>query len=318
MQALTVATSPQLPAELAPVVDVAKQLMRQRHADATRRAYAADVLAFRGWCDLAGLSALPALPSTVALFLADQSVKGKRPSTLMRRLAAIRYLHREAGHQSPTDDESVKATLSGVRRTAGTAPRQVAPATAERVRAMLDACGDSLQGKRDRALLALGFGGAFRRSELVALNVDDLEDAEHGVRIHVRASKTDQEGAGQVVPVLDGARVRVKALLRDWLDAAGITSGPVFRQITRSGRILDRLTDRSVANIIKARAESAGMNPDQFSGHSLRAGFLTSAAASGANLFKMMEVSRHRKVDTVRGYVRQAEAFKDHAGMAFM
>lgn len=252
------------------------------------------------------------------MFLADQATQGKRPATLMRRLAAIRHLHQESGLATPTDAEHVKSTMAGIRRTTGTAQRQVAPATHDKVRAMLEACGEDLRGKRDRALLALGFGGAFRRSELAALRVEDLHFADEGLRVQLNRSKTDQEGAGQQVPVLDGQRLRVKAAVRDWLEAAGIESGLVFRQITKAGRVLGSLTDRSVAEIVKRRAEQAGLDADQFSGHSLRAGFLTSAAASGASIFKMMEISRHRKVDTVRGYVRHAEAFKDHAGAAFM
>lgn len=318
MTALITAAST-LPAALKIEAEQARQFIRARHADATRRAYAADLVAFKGWCDGHDLPALPASPEAVVLFLTAQAAQGKRPATLMRRLAAIRHLHREAGHATPTDAEIVKAALAGIKRTVGCEQRQVAPATADKVRAMLEACGSDLQGKRDRALLAVGFGGAFRRSELVALRVEDLQITDEGLRVHLSRSKTDQEGAGQVVPVLDGAKLRVKAAVADWLQAANITSGPIFRRLARGGRVLpDGLTDRSVAEIVKRRAEQAGLDADQFSGHSLRAGFLTSAAAHGASLFKMMEVSRHRKVDTVRGYVRMAEQFKDHAGSAFM
>jgi site-specific recombinase XerD len=318
MDALIPATAG-LPAGLQDDVEQAKQFIRARHADATRRAYAADVLAFKAWCDSRQVDALPATPQAVAMFLSAQASEGKRPATLARRLAAIRHLHREAGHSTPTDSELVKAALAGIKRTEGTAQRQVAPATADKVRAMLEACGGDLRGLRDRAVLALGFGGALRRSELAGLRVDDIEVVEAGLRVHLRRSKTDQDGAGQVVPVLDGASLRVKVALQAWLEAAQIADGPIFRPIAKSGRVqLGALTDRSIANTVKQRAEQAGLDPEQFSGHSLRAGFLTSAAAAGASLFKMMEVSRHRKVDTVRGYVRMAEHFKDHAGSAFM
>jgi len=209
--------------------------------------------------------------------------------------------------------------MAGIRRTAGTAQRQVAPATADRLRAMLDACGDDLQGLRDRALLALGFGGALRRSELVAITVADIEASDEGLMVRLVRSKTDQEGAGQKVPVLDGPRLRVRAALQAWIEAAGITEGPVFRTLTRGGNTRPRaLTDRSVADIVKRRAEQAGLDPALFSGHSLRAGFLTSAATTGATVFSMMAVSRHRKIETLATYVRTAQAFKDHAGSAFM
>ena len=319
MNELAAASQP-LPAHLQTVSDQARQFIRDRHASATRRAYGSDVLAFRSWAESQGLAALPADAGTVVLFLAHEATRGIKAATLVRRLAAIRYLHREAGFASPADAEVVKATLAGIKRTRGSAQRQVQPATADCVQAMLATCRDDLQGKRDRALLALGFGGAFRRSELAAVTVADLELVDAGVRVHLRRSKTDQEGAGQVVPVLDGVRLRVKAALLDWMAAAGIETGPVFRTLANGGkRLRDRgLTDRSVADIVKKRALLAGLDPSQFSGHSLRAGFLTSAAASGASLFKMMEVSRHKKVDTVRGYVRMAEQFKDHAGSSFM
>ena len=309
----------QVPASLVSQVEQVKALLRNRHAESTRRAYAADLLAFKGWADKHGVEALPATPQSVALFLAAQASEGKRPATLQRRLAAIRHLHREAGHPSPTDAEVVTAAMAGVRRTLGAAQRQVAPATAELLQSMLGVCGADLVGKRDRALLALGFGGAFRRSELVALRVEDLEFATEGLKVRVQRSKTDQDGAGQTVPVLDGPRLSVKAAVSDWMTAAGIDSGPLFRRLIKGGTVSpDSLTDRSVANIIKERAEQAGLDANQFSGHSLRAGFLTSAAANGADLWKMAEVSRHRKIETLRTYVRQAQAFQGHAGAAFM
>jgi site-specific recombinase XerD len=314
-----VAVSSTLPALLQPVAEQARQMIRNRHASSTRRAYAADVLVFRAWAEQHGLQTVPAAPEAVALFLTAEATDGRKPSTLSRRMAAIRYIHTEAGLSNPCESDVVKATMAGIRRTAGVAQRQVAPATADRLRAMLDACGNDLQGLRDRALLALGFGGAFRRSELVGLTVADIEPTDEGVLVRLARSKTDQDGAGQKVPVLDGPRLRVKAALQDWMTVAGITEGPVFRTLARGGKVLPRaITDRSVADIVKKRAEQVGLDPALFSGHSLRAGFLTSAAGSGATVFAMMTVSRHRKVDTLSGYVRTAQAFKDHAGSAFM
>jgi integrase len=158
-----------------------------------------------------------------------------------------------------------------------------------------------------------------RRSELVALTVADLEEVEEGLRVHVRRSKTDQEGAGQVVPVLNGSRFKVAEAVRAWLEAAQISKGPVFRPLRKGGGVLPvALSTKSVAEIVKGCAELAGLDPALFAGHSLRAGFLTSAAVAGASVFKMMEVSRHRSLETVRGYVRDAELFRDHAGAAFL
>jgi integrase len=178
---------------------------------------------------------------------------------------------------------------------------------------------DTLIGKRDRALLLLGFAGAFRRSELVALTVADLIEAEGGFRVLIRRSKTDQEGQGQEIAIPAGGKLRPVEAIKTWLAAARIATGPVFRPVAKGGRVLPQpLTDRSVANIVKAYAAEAGLDPDLFSGHSLRAGFLTSAAEAGASLLKMAEVSRHASLDTLRGYVRRADLFRDHAGAAFL
>jgi site-specific recombinase XerD len=165
-----------LPPDLAPDLTRAAELARHEKAAATRRAYRSDFLIFEVWCQNGGVSALPATPETIAAFLAHDVETGSRPSTLGRRVAAIRYAHKLAGHPVPTDDERVKATMRGIRRSLGTAPQKKAPATAERIIAMALATGEDLKGLRDRALLLIGFAGAFRRSELVALDLEDLEE----------------------------------------------------------------------------------------------------------------------------------------------
>ena len=178
---------------------------------------------------------------------------------------------------------------------------------------------NSLVGTRDRAILLLGFAGAFRRSELVALDVADIERSEEGLRINIRRSKTDQEGDGATIAIAPGSTDCPVEALTMWLGASGIVEGPVFRSINKGGRIsLTRLNDRSVANIVKAHADRAGFDPRVFSAHSLRSGFLTSAAANGASIFKMMDVSRHKSIDTLRSYIRDAELFKDHAGAGLL
>lgn len=318
MEALIPATADALPATLASIADAANALLKARHSETTRRVYAADALRFRDWCVSSHLCPLPAEPQSVALFVASEIQRGINPRTISRRLAAIRHLHREAGLLDPTAAEVVRAVLSGARRTVGCAPRQAAPATAGAIEKMLGTCDDSLQGRRDRLLLSLGFGGAFRRSELVALDVADIEVVEHGLRVLVRRSKTDQTAQGQHVPVADGPRTRVKAALEAWLTAAGITEGPIFRPVSKGGKVLcSRLSDRSVAIVVKHRAALAGLDPAKFSGHSLRRGWITSAAEAGADVLRIMDVSRHRRVETVRGYIQRANEFVGHAGMAF-
>jgi len=310
-----------LPTEaLAAELDAAADLARAEKAASTRRAYRADFMAFEAWCARRKVAALPADPGNVAAFLAAAVDRGSKPSTIGRRLAAIRYAHKLAGLPTPTDDERVRATMRGIRRTLGAAPLKKSPATAERVIAMTTmGKAPGLIALRDRALLLLGFAGAFRRSELVALDVSDIEETAEGLRVTIRRAKTDQEGHGAKIAIVRGSVACPVAALKAWRDAGGISEGAVFRPIRKGGNVQnERLTDRSVANIVKAHAARVGLDPSSFSGHSLRAGFLTLAAKRGANLFKMMETSRHKSVDTLRGYVRDAELFRDHAGAGLL
>ena len=300
-------------------VAAARRYADAEKASSTRRAYRSDVAIFAAWCASRGLEPMPATPGAVAAFLSAEAEGGAKASTLGRRCAAIRWAHEAAGHRSPTQDRAVASVMKGIRRTIGAAKDQKAAATADRIAGMLATIPDTLGGKRDRALLALGFSGAFRRSELVALTVADLEETAEGLRVTVRRSKTDQEGQGAVIAIPRGARLRVPDAVRAWLDAAGIVDGPVFRSVNRHGRVgAAALTDKVVALVVKRYAEAAGLVVADFSGHSLRAGFLTSAADAGASIFKMMDVSRHKSVDVLRGYVRRAEIFRDHAGSSFL
>ena len=288
-------------------------------AEATRRAYRSDFRIFSDWCRARGIEPVPAPPEAVAAFLAAEATAGARASTIMRRAAAIRYAHALAGADPPTANETVRATIRGIRRTVGTAPAQKAPATADLVREMVSKCGDDMRGKRDRALLLLGFAGAFRRSELVALDVADLTWTPEGMRVLIRSSKTDQERVGQEIAVPAGTRLRPVEAVRAWIGAAGISGGPLFRRVRRGGHPGDRaLSDDAVAAVVKRYALLAGMRPQDYAGHSLRAGFLTSGAEAGASIFKLMEVSRHVSVDTLAGYVRRADLFRDHAGGRFL
>jgi site-specific recombinase XerD len=292
---------------------------RAEKAAATKRAYSKDFKLFRGWCAERSLSALPASAEVVAAFLACEAERGCRPSSIGRRIAAIRYAHKLAGLALPTDDERVRATIRGIRRSIGAAPVKKAPATVERILMMVPIADDRLATIRDRALLLLGFAGALRRSELVALDVADIAETSEGLRVTIRRSKTDQEGCGNVIAIPRGTAACPVAALKTWLGVADITDGPVFRPIGKANRVqATRLTDRSVANIVKSHAARVGLDATHFAGHSLRSGFLTSAAARGASIFKMADQSRHRSMDTLRGYVRDAQIFKNHAGTGLL
>ena len=176
-----------------------------------------------------------------------------------------------------------------------------------------------LKGLRDRALLLRGFSGAFRRSELVALNVDDLKEKDDGFRITIRHSKTDQEGQGQVIAVIRGGACCPVKAVKAWLVASGISEDPIFRPVGKRGRLRDsRLTAKSVCNLVKVYAGGLGLNAADFGAHSLRAGFLTSAARRGASIFKMCDVSRHKSMDVLQAYVRDADLCRDHAGAGLL
>jgi site-specific recombinase XerD len=315
--ALTVTAEHEITA-LGADLSAAVELAKAEKADATRKAYGTDFRLFSEWCEAKGVASLPALPETVASYLASQAAVS-RPSTLGRRLAAVAYAHKLAGLQTPTDAEPVKATMRGIRRTVGAAKRRKTPAVADKVLRMAALAPDSLPGLRDRALLLLGFASAARRSEIVALDVADIEHVKGGIRVTIRKSKTDQDGEGQVIAIPFGGTDCPIAALTAWLNAAAIKSGPIFRPVNKAGTVADtRLTDKSLASIVKAYAARAGHNPDDYAGHSLRSGFLTSAAAKGASVFKMMDQSRHRSIETLRNYVRDAELLKDHAGAGLL
>lgn len=314
--------------ELTNLVVKAKNYYDNSLSANTKNFYEDDWQIFFNWCKENNLCPLPASPETTILFLtyqAETPVKfnGKeillKPSTLIRRLAAIRNKHEMMCYESATQDKRVRHVLNGIKRKRGMAIKKKAPATAERIEIMIAYCPDNIIGLRDKALLLLGFAGAFRRSELVALTVNDIERTPEGIKVTIRKSKTDQEGQGQVVAILNGTRFRVVDALMAWLDAANITDGYLFRPIKKGGYVqTEALADRSVASIVKQYASYAGLNIDDFSGHSLRSGFITSGAAAGADLFKLMEVSRHKKPETIIGYVRESKLFENHAGEKFL
>ncbi|CAL8981858.1 Tyrosine recombinase XerD [Rhodoplanes serenus] len=307
------------PGDLTDALRSARAYAMAEKSAATRRAYASDWDHFRAWCYSHAVAPLPAAVETVAAYLASLADARLKASTIMRRTAAIAYAHRLAGSPPPTAAEPTKAVLRGIRRRVGVAVEQKAPATARAITAMLKGIPDTMQGRRDRALLLIGFAAALRRSELVALTVADLERTPEGVVIHIRRSKTDQEGEGHQVAVPIGGKLRPVQALDAWLSAAAITEGPVFRAVNRGGRVAaGALSDHAVADIVKRRAAAAGLDTRQFSGHSLRAGFVTSALESGADLLKVMDVTRHREVRTLKAYDRRAKAFRDHAGRKFL
>ncbi|WP_243961085.1 site-specific integrase [Methylobacterium sp. J-001] len=299
--------------------DQARAFQRAGKAKSTQRAYLSDAGQFATWCTEHGFDPMPATPLVVLEFLSHEATRGSKASTIARRLAAIRYAHKLAGERDPTDDEGLREGLRGIRREIGTRPKQKAAATADILAALLMRTPDTLTGQRDRALLALGFAGAFRRSELVALDVADLVQDPDGLRVLVRRSKTDQEGQGVEKAIPHGRFIRPVALVREWLDAARITDGPVFRPVNKAGRVeARRLGVKTVERVMKHYCAAAGLDASTFGAHSLRAGYITTAAERGADLARIMDQSGHRDPRTVVGYIRRANAFKGHSGSGFL
>jgi len=210
----------------------------------------------------------------------------------------------------------VRMTAAGIRRTLGTAPHQARPILVEDLKAMLAALPDDLRGLRDRALLLIGFVGGFRRSELVGLDVEDVTEEAEGLRINIRRSKTDQDGAGREIGILRGRHPLTDsvAALAEWREAAGIEEGPIFREVDRGDRVgSERLSDRAVSRIVKQAAERVGIDPATVSGHSLRSGLATSAAAAGAPERSIMRTTGHRSEAMVRRYIRAGSIFTESA-----
>ena len=209
--------------------------------------------------------------------------------------------------------------MRGIRRTIGAAAQGKAPATADIIGQMLDLCPDTLAGKRDRALLALGFAGVFRRSELCGLQVEDLVEVPDGLRVRIRQSKTDQEGQGHEIAIPRGYRLRPVEAVQTWLAAAEISAGPVFRPVLKGDRLQpEQLQPHAAARLIKRYARRVGLDAAGYSGHSLRSGYVTSCVEANAPLLKIVEQTRHKSLDMVRTYSRRANLFLDHSGASFL
>lgn len=305
--------------ELATLRQEAEDHAGEAQSAATIRAYRFDWSCFTKWCAEHGFESLPAEPETVALYITDLA-KRRKTATVSRRLTTITLAHAEQGHPSPVTHKIVQQVWKGIRNRYGTATTAKTAATTGAVREMIATLDlDRLIGVRDRCLLIVGFAGAFRRSELVALDVDDITEDPSGLRVRIRKSKTDQESKGATIGLPYGSDLStcpVRAY-RDWLDASGITEGPVFRAVTRHGRMASsRLTARTVARVVKRTAGAAGYDPGLYAGHSLRSGLITSAAEAGVPDRDIMRHSRHKSPAVMYGYVQKATVFKDNAAAA--
>jgi integrase len=284
-------------------------------APATRAAYASDLKTYR-----AQGGTLPTTALAVANYLVAQAGR-VAPATLARRLVAIGREHSTRGMCNPCADPLVRMTMRGIRRRHGKPPRQVEPLMAEQLGRIVERIPPTLRGRRDKALLLVGFAGSFRRSELVSLTVEQVRPNVAGLEIVLASSKTDQEHRGRVVAIPFGSSEMtcpVRALER-WIAAAGISAGSLFRGITRSGCVLrNPLTPQSVALIVKTYVALLGLDARMFSGHSLRAGLVTSAAALNVSAWKIRAQTGHRSDSMVARYVRDANRFSGNAAKGLL
>ncbi|MBB3267600.1 site-specific recombinase XerD [Azospirillum sp. OGB3] len=315
-------------ADLEALAEQAADFAAAAIAENTRLAYRKAFRTFTTWCGETGFDPLPAVPATVGLYLTHLATAGRTVSTMEQALAALAFVHRQAGEGFDTKHPAIANTFAGIKRTIGTAKMGKAPLVADDIRAMLATVPSStVAGLRDRALILLGFASALRRSELMGLDLGRIgtgtgyiELTSQGILVHLMRSKTDQEGQGQMVGVARGrnmATCPVRAV-QAWMQASAASAGaPLFRSVNRHGRAgAGRLSDRAAVDMLKRVAAAAAIDPERVAGHSLRSGHATTAAQAGAAEDTIQRQLRHKKADTTRGYIRRATVFDGSSSAA--
>jgi site-specific recombinase XerD len=297
-------------------VNLGRDAMRQSKAHRTREAYASDWKQFLRWCEQHHQMPLPATVEAIVAYLSYMASAGRKPTTMARHLVSISLAHKAAGFDDPpVATTPVREAMKGFRRMLGVKRDKKTALRRDDLQRIFREMDDPSHSRaiRDRALLLLGFAGAFRRSELVALTVEDLEFVPEGVTVTVRRSKSDQEGQGMKKAIHRGGKLCPVSALELWLKTAGITTGGIFRRIHRSGAIgTDVISGESVAAAVKKYAALIGKDAKQFGGHSLRRGFCTAGAAAGMNEVQLMRVTGHKDSKMLREYVAEATLFDNN------
>ncbi len=295
-------------------VAIAEAFAKAARAPATLRAYRTCLTAFDGWCRRHGEQSLPARPAVVAVFLAELAMS-RSVSTVEKHLAALSTAHRLLKHRPPSVDPEVREVLAGIRRVKGVRPRGKDAITVVQLRRVLESLPTDLMGLRNRALLVAGFAGAMRRSEIVSITRDDLDFVDEGVKVLIRKSKSDQEGKGRLVGLPYGSN-RITCPVRTlqaWLDAGRVDGGAVFRSMGRSQWPRQApLTGEMVCRTLQAGLHRTGVDPTSFGAHSLRAGFITAAAAAGVDPVRIALHTGHRSLQTVALYIRSGSLFRNN------
>lgn len=300
-------------AELADLDERARDYARSSKAANTLRAYESDLRHFGTWCEAKDLPPFPATAKTVAYYLTDHAGV-LAMSTLRRRLAAISVAHKAGRYANPTTDPVVRVVWDGILRRHGKAPEAKQAAVTDVVAALVKPFGERLIDVRDRAVLLIGFAGAFRRSELSAFDAADIVEMGEGLRVTVGRSKTDQQAEGSTIGITYGSKpptCPVRAW-RTWLERSGIDEGPAFRRLSHGRVTPERIAGDGIARMVKRRAKAAGYAPELFSGHSLRSGFATTAARKGVAEHLIMRQGRWKTTLAMRGYIQEGALFIDN------
>jgi site-specific recombinase XerD len=286
----------------------------------TVRAYKSDFKDFGLFCAQNGFKSLPSEPKIVSLYLTYLSTKDAKISTLKRRLVSIGIIHRLKGHYLDTKHPSIIENLMGIKRRKGSIQKRKKPILIKDLKLIINVIDEQkikdIKKLRDRSIILIGFSGGFRRNEIVSLDYEDLDFVEEGLKIQIRKSKTDQFGEGLVkaLPYFDNSQYCPVISIKKWLELSKITSGSVFRRFVKGSKLSEnRLTDQTVALLIKEYLQLAGIDNKSYSGHSLRSGFATSAAESGAEERNIMAMTGHKSTEMVRRYIREANLFKNNA-----
>ena len=294
--------------------------LQSSKADNTVRAYKSDFKDFELFCAQNGFKSLPSEPKIVSLYLTYLSTKGSKMSTLKRRLVSIGVIHRLKGHYLDTKHPSIIENIMGIKSRKGIIQKRKKPLLISYLKQLIDVIdkqnNKDIKKLRDRSIILIGFSGGFRRNEIVSLDYDDLDFVEEGVKVQIRRSKTDQFGEGSIkaLPYFDSSQYCPVTSLKNWIEISRITSGPVFRRFVKGSKLSEkRLTDQTVALLIKEYLNLAGIDSKHYSGHSLRSGFATSAAESGAEERSIMAMTGHKSTEMVRRYIKEANLFKNNA-----
>ncbi len=294
--------------------------LQSSKANNTVRAYKSDFNDFGVFCAQNGFKSLPTEPNIVSLYLTHLSTKEAKMSTLKRRLVSIGVIHKLKGHYLDTKHPSIIENIMGIKRRKGSIQKAKKPLLINSLKLIIDAIDQQnkqeIKKFRDRSIILIGFSGGFRRNEIVSLDYDDLDFVPEGLKINIKKSKTDQFGEGftKALPYFDSSQYCPVISLKNWLDISKITSGPLFRRFLKGSKLSEnRLTDQTVAILIKEYLNLAGIDSKNYSGHSLRSGFATSAAESGAEERNIMAMTGHKSTEMVRRYIKEANLFKNNA-----